>query len=73
MAIHQLDARGMRCPQPTLKISVIASKMHPGDILEVIGDCSTFEGDVRSWCKRAKKAFLSIQPEETWQRCRIQF
>ncbi len=29
--------------------------MKPGDVLEVIADCPTFEKDVRDWCSRAKK------------------
>jgi len=58
-----LDMVGMKCPQPVLKIAVRAPDMNPGDILEVIGDCPTFERDVRVWCQRLKKTFLSIQDE----------
>jgi TusA-related sulfurtransferase len=38
--------------------------MKPGDILEVQGDCSTFEKDIRSWCERLHKPLLSISHEE---------
>jgi tRNA 2-thiouridine synthesizing protein A len=58
-----LDMVGMKCPQPVLKIAVRAPDMNPGDILEVIGDCPTFERDVRVWCQRLKKTFLSIHDE----------
>ena len=51
MAVSSLDARGLKCPQPTLKITVMSVKMKPGDVLEVIADCPTFEKDVRDWCK----------------------
>jgi tRNA 2-thiouridine synthesizing protein A len=63
MAKEMLDMVGMKCPQPVLKIAVRAPDMNPGDILEVIGDCPTFERDVRVWCQRLKKTFLSIQDE----------
>ena len=63
MAKEILDMVGMKCPQPVLKIAVRAPDMKPGDILEVIGDCPTFERDVRVWCQRLKKTFLSIQDE----------
>ena len=43
MAIHNLDARGLKCPQPTLKITAMAVRMKPGDILEAVADCPTFE------------------------------
>lgn len=63
MAVETLDMVGIKCPQPVLKIAVKAPDMHPGDILEVIGDCPTFERDVRVWCQRLKKTFLSIKDE----------
>ncbi len=63
MAIEILDMLGMKCPQPVLKIAVKAPDMNPGDILEVLGDCPTFERDVRVWCERLGKTFLSIRDE----------
>jgi tRNA 2-thiouridine synthesizing protein A len=63
MAVEVLDMVGMKCPQPVLKIAVKAPDMNPGDILEVIGDCPTFERDVRVWCQRLEKTFLSIKDE----------
>jgi tRNA 2-thiouridine synthesizing protein A len=73
MAVTTLDARGLKCPQPTLKITIMSTKMKPGDILEVVADCSTFEQDVRDWCARAKKVLLWIRPEDSAKRCQIQF
>lgn len=63
MAVDILDMVGMKCPQPVLKIAVKAPDMNSGDILEAIGDCPTFERDVRVWCQRLNKTFLSIQDE----------
>jgi tRNA 2-thiouridine synthesizing protein A len=63
MATHQLDCVGMKCPQPTLKVTVMSTKMKPGDILEVVADCSTFEADVKDWCARAKKTMLWCKDE----------
>jgi tRNA 2-thiouridine synthesizing protein A len=73
MAISQIDARGLKCPQPTLKITVMSVKMKAGDILEVIADCPTFEKDVRDWCIRAKKTLLWVKDEGTAKRLQIQF
>lgn len=74
MAVEILDMEGMKCPQPVLKIAVKAPDMNPGDILEVIGDCPTFERDVRVWCQRLQKTFLSIQDEGNGKkRIQIQF
>ena len=63
MAVEVLDTLGQRCPQPALKIAVKAPDMKPGDILEILGDCPTFEKDVRTWCEQLGKLFLSIKEE----------
>ena len=63
MVVEILDTLGMKCPQPVLKIAVRAPDMNPGDILEVLGDCPTFEKDIRIWCERLGKVFLSVKDE----------
>jgi tRNA 2-thiouridine synthesizing protein A len=74
MAVEVLDTLGLKCPQPVLKIAVIAPDMKPGDILEVLGDCPTFENDIRIWCERVKKVVLSIKDEGgDKKRIQIQF
>ena len=74
MAVEILDALGLRCPQPILKIAVKAPSMKPGDILEVVGDCPTFERDIRAWCHRLEKVMLSIKEEgENAIKIQIQF
>ncbi len=74
MTLQLLDTAGLKCPQPVLKIAVKAADMKHGDILEVIGDCPTFERDVRVWCDRLNKTFLSIKNEGGYKkRIQIQF
>jgi tRNA 2-thiouridine synthesizing protein A len=73
MPVTALDARGLKCPQPTLKITVLAIKMKPGDVLEVVADCPTFEKDVRDWCSRAKKILLWVRDEGAAKKAQIQF
>jgi len=73
MAIQTLDARGLKCPQPTLKITATALKLKPGDVLEVLADCPTFEKDTRDWCARSKKILLWVRDEGASKKCRIQF
>jgi tRNA 2-thiouridine synthesizing protein A len=73
MAIQTLDARGLKCPQPTLKLTTLALKMKPGDIIDIVADCPTFEKDVRDWCARSRKVLLWVRDEENCQRCQIKF
>lgn len=74
MATKFLDTCGLKCPQPVLKIAEMLPQMQPGDILEVVGDCPTFEQDVRNWCERMGKTLLSVRNEEgDKKRIQIQF
>ncbi|MHB8232468.1 MAG: sulfurtransferase TusA family protein [bacterium] len=73
MPVQTIDARGLKCPQPILKITANAIKMKAGDILEIMADCSTFENDVRDWCQRSKKMLMWIKEEAGAKKAQIQF
>jgi tRNA 2-thiouridine synthesizing protein A len=74
MAVVILDTLGMKCPQPVLKLAVKAPDMMSGDILEIRGDCPTFERDVRKWCQRLDKPLLAVLDEgDRRKRIQIQF
>jgi tRNA 2-thiouridine synthesizing protein A len=74
MSVSVIDTLGIKCPQPVLKIAVMAPQMKPGGILEVLGDCPTFEKDVRIWCDRLGKVLLSIEDEgKGRKRIQLQF
>lgn len=71
--INILDTTGLKCPQSVLEIAAKSAEMKPGELIEVIADCPTFERDIRYWCKRVHKALLWIKAEEGKKRCQIQF
>ena len=71
MATKVIDARGLECPAPQLKMVIEVLSMKAGDILEVTADCSTFESDVRSWCQRTKKALILMKNEGAYKRCQV--
>ena len=74
MATIKLDALGLKCPQPVMKIAAKSALMVNDDTLEVLADCPTFEKDVRLWCGRTKKTLLWVREEEGGKmRCLIQF
>jgi tRNA 2-thiouridine synthesizing protein A len=70
--LKTVDARGLKCPQPTLMMLTESLKSQKGDILEVVADCPTFEHDVREFCATKKKALLWIKVEGTAKRCQVQ-
>jgi len=74
VTVEVLNILGQKCPQPVLKIAVKAPDMKQGDILEVLGDCPTFEKDVRRWCERLGKVLLSVKDEgQNKKRIQIRF
>lgn len=74
MEIRTLDATGLKCPQPILRLTVVSPQMQPGEHLEIIGDCPTFESDLRVWCQRLNKTLLFVIQEEGYRkRIRIRF
>ncbi len=72
MAVEKIDARGLRCPQPILKITTKVPQMAAGDILEVTADCPTFETDVRTWCERMRKTLLAVNTSGSAKTAQIQ-
>lgn len=72
MATKVIDARGLKCPQPQLKMLTESHSMKKGDIIEVVADCPTFETDVRQYCQRTKKALLWMRSEGSAKRCQVQ-
>ena len=71
MATKKLDYRGLKCPDPVLKLTVEAHSMAPGDIVEVLADCPTFEDDVKNWCQRNKKALLLMRKDGNAKNCQL--
>lgn len=71
MAVTVLDARGLKCPLPTLKMTGVCRTLKPGDILEVVANCPTFETDVRNFCKVMQKALLFVKVEGDAKRVQV--
>jgi tRNA 2-thiouridine synthesizing protein A len=73
MTTHTLDAKGLRCPQPILKITALMPQIQGGDVLEAQADCATFEQDVRKWCDRMGKTLLAVTHDGDIVTAQIQF
>ena len=73
MALKTMDLKGLKCPQPTLKMTVAINSLVKGDLLEVEADCPTFADDLKGWSQRTKKAVLWIKDmPEGGKRCQVQ-
>ena len=74
MANHKLDALGLKCPQPILKIAILEKQIQPGDMLEVEADCPSFPTDIKAWCERKGKILLFCADDGTGKhKAQIQF
>lgn len=75
MAKVDLDAKGLKCPVPTLKMTnlLMQKQVQGGDVLEVVADCPTFPDDVKAFCARFKKVLIFMREEAGGiRRCQIQ-
>ena len=63
MATHTLDALGLKCPQPILKVAVKAKELQPGDMMEVLADCPSFPKDIEAWAQKTGKTLLVCADE----------
>lgn len=68
-----LDCRGMKCPQPVLKVAVKATSIAPGTTLEVHADCPSFSQDVEKWCNDSGRVLVSIVDRGGFHVATIQF
>ena len=59
-----LDAKGLKCPQPIMKVAAIAKTLSEGDVLEVMADCPSFPKDIEAWCEKTGRILLNFQEEE---------
>ncbi|MCK4358550.1 MAG: sulfurtransferase TusA family protein [Candidatus Cloacimonetes bacterium] len=63
MAVKTLDATGLKCPQPILKVAAFIPQMQAGDILEVLADCPSFPNDIKAWAQKTGRTLLFCMDE----------
>ena len=68
----RIEAKGLRCPQPVLKLAMAVAGKPKGTLIEISADCPTFEKDVRGWCEKKKLAVLSVLEEGSAKVIQIQ-
>lgn len=73
METKLMDLRGLKCPQPTLKMTIeLRLGLANIDAIEVLADCPTFENDLKSWCDRNKRTVLWLRDEGNGvKRCQV--
>jgi CoA-disulfide reductase len=55
-----VDACGLQCPGPIVKLSAALKEAHDGEIIEITTTDPAFASDIEGFCRRTGNAFLSI-------------
>lgn len=63
-ATIKLDASGLQCPGPIMKLSAAIKEANDGDIIEILTSDPAFALDVEAWCRRTGNTFVGITTEK---------
>ncbi len=55
-----LDARGLSCPMPIVKLSQAMKDMKIGEVIEVLASDPSFVPDVEAWCRKTEQKLIKI-------------
>ena len=69
--VRFIDARGLRCPLPTLRVETELFSITSGAIIELVADCPTFDADVRALCKKRNLTLILMTTEGSAKRALI--
>jgi len=58
-----VDARGLKCPLPIVRLTKAVKKSTKGDKIRIQADDRAFEPDVRAWCRKTGNALVSLSQE----------
>jgi len=61
--IKQLDALGLRCPEPVMVIRKTVRKLAVGDMLEIIADDPATTRDIPSFCRFMEHQLVEVQTD----------
>ncbi|WP_025564398.1 sulfurtransferase TusA [Psychromonas sp. SP041] len=59
--IKQLDALGLRCPEPVMVIRKTVRQLAIGDLLEIIADDPATTRDIPSFCRFMEHQLIEAQ------------
>jgi TusA-related sulfurtransferase len=56
-----VDARGLRCPLPVIRLAEAAREATPGDVIEVWATDPAAAADIPAWCRLRGQEYLGSQ------------
>ncbi|NTV29778.1 MAG: FAD-dependent oxidoreductase [Candidatus Omnitrophica bacterium] len=64
IAVQKIDACGLQCPGPIIRIKQSLDQMQPGQALEISASDPGFPGDVQAWCKATGNELVILKAED---------
>lgn len=55
-----MDALGLLCPLPILRLAAAVRRVSPGDLVELVGDDEGLLEDLPAWCEGEEHELLSM-------------
>lgn len=59
--VIKIDACGLQCPGPIMRVYKEIANILPGDVLEVCATDPAFASDVRAWCQRTGNKLIEVK------------
>ncbi len=63
MAEYEINARGLQCPGPIVKLFNQSKLAQPGDVIKIEVTDHGFTKDVVAWCKKSGWELVDMQEE----------
>jgi tRNA 2-thiouridine synthesizing protein A len=60
----EIDARGLRCPQPIIELGKHISTLSSGEQITLYSDDPATEPDLNAWSRMTGNKFLKISSDE---------
>jgi len=60
----EIDARGLRCPQPIIELGKQISTLNTGDQITLYSDDPATEPDLNAWSRMTGNKFSKIENEK---------
>ena len=61
--IHVVDASGLLCPMPIVRLSQRIKEIQPGEIIKLIATDPGMKEDVPAWCRSTGHECIEIKEE----------
>lgn len=56
-----IDASGLSCPMPIVKLSQVIKDIKIGEIIEIIATDLSFVPDVEAWCRKTGNTLVEVK------------